>query len=74
MSLAQIGPLTALLEALAAAVGAGIVLGSFAAGTYRLVVRRPRSEIEARVLPDGYSGGVVGAFVVCLDLILRYGL
>ena len=72
MALAQIGPLTAVFEAVAAAVGAGIVLGSFSIGTFRLTIRQPRSEIETRVLADGYTGGIAGVFVVCLDLILRY--
>jgi len=73
MAFAQIGPLTTLFEGFATAVGAGIVLGGFAAGIYRLAVKQPREEIEARVLVDGYFGGIVGALVSCIDLILRYG-
>lgn len=59
---------------MASAVGAGIVLGGFAVGTYRLMAGQPRRELETRVLADGYAGGIVGALVACLDLILRYGL
>jgi hypothetical protein len=73
MTVAQIGPLTTLFEAVAAAVGAGIVLGGFTMGTYRLMARQPREELETRVLADGYMGGIVGVLVVFLDLILRYG-
>jgi hypothetical protein len=46
MALAQIGSLTNLTEALAAAVGAGVVLLSVAAGGWRLAVGRSREEIE----------------------------
>jgi hypothetical protein len=73
MALAQIGPLTAVFEAFAAAVGAGIVLGGFALGIYRLTMRRPRDELEARVLADGYAGGLVGVLVTLIDLAVRYG-
>jgi hypothetical protein len=72
MASAQIGPLTEVFEAVAAAVGAGVVLGGFSAGICRLTMGQPRAEIEAKVLADGYLGGLVGVFVVCLDLILRY--
>lgn len=58
---------------LATAVGAGILLGGFASGVYRLAMRRPRGELEMRVLPDGYAGGVVAVLVVLIDLVVRYG-
>jgi hypothetical protein len=73
MAVAQIGPYTTALEAGATAVAAGIVLGSFAMGIYRLMKKRPRRELEAQVLIDGYVGGIIGAFVALFDLILRYG-
>lgn len=74
MVIGQIGPLTSLFEGFATAVGAGIVLGSFTMGIYRLLAKQPRRELEYRVLIDGYSGGAVGVFVVLLDLFFRYGL
>lgn len=73
MGLAQIGPLTAVFEGLAAAVGAGIVLGGFALGIYRLATRHPREELEARVLMDGYAGGLLGVLIALIDLVVRYG-
>jgi hypothetical protein len=73
MVFAQVGPLTAVFEALATAVGAGALLGSFAIGTFGLVARWPRQELADRALTDGYFGGVLGASVAVLDLILRYG-
>lgn len=72
MVFARIGLLTAALEALAAAVGAGIVLGGFAGGIYRLLTERLRGELEARVLADGYAGGVVAILIVGIDLAVRY--
>jgi hypothetical protein len=74
MALAQIGPLTAAFETVAAAVGAGIVLGGFAFGTARHLAGSPRKAVEARVLTDGYIGGVVGVAVIVGDLMLRYGV
>jgi hypothetical protein len=73
MTFAQIGPLTAAFEALATAVGAGVLLGSFAVGTFGLVAKWPRKELGARALTDGYVGGGVGVLVSLLDLVLRYG-
>lgn len=74
MGLAQVGPLTSLFEGFAAAVGAGIVLGGFLVGLYRVLRGGSRRELERHVLIDGYSGGLAGVFVVLLDLYLRYGL
>jgi hypothetical protein len=73
MELAQIGPLTAAFETVATAVGAGIVLGGFAFGTARHLAGWPRKALEARIVTDGYIGGVVGVLVILGDLILRYG-
>jgi hypothetical protein len=73
MALAQIGPLTATLEAAAASVGAGVVLGSVALGVARLALGWPRHRIERRALTDGYLGGMFGAIIAVLDLLLRYG-
>jgi hypothetical protein len=61
------------VEAMAAAVGAGIVLGSFAIGTVRFLAGRPRHALEAHVLTDGYLGGLIGVAVAVVDLVLRYG-
>jgi hypothetical protein len=73
MVLAQIGPLTTMLEAAAASVGAGVVLGSVAIGVVRLAQGWSRQRIERRALTDGYVGGVFGAVVAFVDIILRYG-
>ena len=73
MSLGQLGPFTIALETLAAAVGAGILLGGFSIGVCRLMAGRPRRELDVHVLTDGYFGGGIGVVFVLLDLLLRYG-
>lgn len=72
MVLAQIGPLTTLIEAAAAAVGAGVVLTSVATGIWGFAVRRAKREIEELVLKGGYFGGGVGAAAAFVDAVLRY--
>jgi hypothetical protein len=73
MAVARIGPLTGILEALAAAVGAGILLGGFTIGLCRMIAGRPRRTLEMHVLTDGYFGGAAAVIVVLLDLVVRYG-
>jgi len=72
MALAQIGPLTNLTEAAAAAVGAGVVLASAAVGVWGFGVRRSKHEIEELVLKGSYFGGGIGALVAFVDAVLRY--
>jgi hypothetical protein len=72
MVLAQVGPLTTLIEAGAAAVGAGAILSSAAAGAWGLAAGKSKEEIEQWALKGGYLGGELGAFAACLDIILRY--
>jgi len=74
MVLAQIGPLTGVVEALATAVAAGVVLGGVGAGIWGLVQDAPRAEIEANALLGGYAGGGFGAAIALADAFLRYAL
>ena len=73
MMLAQIGPLTALLESAAAAVGAGAVLGSVSMGFRGLLRRRPLRDVERGALSGGYLGGAIGAAIALVDILVRYG-
>jgi hypothetical protein len=59
------GPISALLEASAAAVGAGMILGGFAAGLAMLFRGGSRDETERAVMGAGYA---VGAFCLALRL------
>lgn len=72
MVLAQVGPLTTITEALATAVGAGVVLCSVAAGLRNLARGMARADIEGDALGAGYVGGGVGALLACFDVLLRY--
>ena len=73
MALAQVGPFTAAFEAVATAVGAGIVLGGFVAGAHGLVVPgRRRPDRDVVVLNAGYGGGAVAVLAIAADLIVRY--
>lgn len=74
MLLAQIGPLTTMLEAFAAAVGAGAVIGSVAVGIRGFWARRSIPDIELQALSGGYVGGAGGAVLVLLDVVIRYGV
>jgi hypothetical protein len=69
MALAQIGPLTTLSEAAATAVGAGVVLGSVAAGVSGLFASKTRRAIEKRALHGGYVGGIGGAALAVIDAV-----
>ena len=73
MVVAQVGPITAVIEALATAVGAGVLLCGVAAGIWGLVRGSPRVDIERDALVSGYFGGGVGAVAALADLALRYG-
>jgi hypothetical protein len=70
--LSQIGPLTSLMESVAAAVGAGALLGAFLIGAYGSFSGWSRGELEARAISDGYAGGVLATLFVVLDLVIRY--
>ena len=71
MTLAQIGPLTALSEAAATAVGAGVVLGSVSVGIIGLLAGWAAQRVELRALAGGYVGGAVGAVLALVDVVLR---
>ncbi|HEX5763335.1 MAG TPA: hypothetical protein VFY04_09470 [Solirubrobacterales bacterium] len=67
----QIGPLTDLTQSVAAAVGAGMLLGGFAAGLIGIVRAWPRRQFDRRVLGIGYLGGAAATLLVILDIIFH---
>lgn len=73
MAMAEIGLFTAVSEATATAVGTGILLGGFATGVFGMAVGWARPLLDARVLAFSHIGGVVGAGLAIVDLVLRYG-
>jgi hypothetical protein len=66
--MAAIGPTTALVEAVAASIGAGMVVGGFLAGVVAgwLMAKRG-AELDHRVLMSGYLGGAVGLLALVND-------
>ncbi len=72
--IAQIGPITSLLETAATAVGAGMVLGSVAAAIRGLGAGWPSRAVERRAVSGGYAGGAVGALSILVDVLIRYGV
>lgn len=67
----QIGFTTTVLEAVATAVGAGIVLGGFLVGVVGLARGWTRADLERRVLRDSYIGGLLALLLVAIDLLVR---
>jgi hypothetical protein len=51
-----------------------MLLGAFVTGVAGLRHARPKAEFEARVLRNGYVGGVAGSLVMLADIMLRYHL
>ncbi len=74
MAFAQFGPLTSLIESAAAAVGAGMVLGSFGLGLQGFLLQSSRQVLEARAVRGGYVGGMAGVVIMITDITLRYAL
>jgi hypothetical protein len=67
---AAAGPATALLEATAAAIGSGMVIGGFLAGLVAgLLLRRRGAELDHPVLMCGYVGGIMGLLALTTDWI-----
>lgn len=74
MALAQIGPLTELVEMAAAAVAAGMLLGGFLAGLAGLVRSWPRRDFDRIVVQAGYLGGVVSTCIIAADIMFHHAL
>lgn len=73
MTIASVGPITALLQAAATSVGSGILLTGFATGAFGVLAKWPRDTLDELVLRTGYIGGIVAVAALVFDLIVRYG-
>ncbi len=71
MALGQIGFFTDATEVMATAVGAGILLGGFLAGSIGIVTGQSRSRRDERVVLSGYAGGSIAILLMLIDLGLR---
>jgi hypothetical protein len=67
--LASTGLFTGILEAVATAIGAGLVVGGFAAGIEGVASRRSRQEAERNATFGGYVGGLTGLALLALDTL-----
>jgi hypothetical protein len=72
MALAEVGFLTMVTEALATAVGAGMLLGGFAAGCAGVVFGWNRPKLDEEVLAGGYIGGTFAVFLALVDTLVSY--
>lgn len=72
MALAQIGPLTLILEQVAMALAAGAAVGSSTMGIAGLIAGQSSLALERRALGDGYLGAAAGALLALLDSIIVY--
>jgi len=69
---AQIGFTTTILESVATSVGAGMVLGGFVFGVFRLIRGQSSEERQRRALVDGYAGGLFAIGLLIFDSAMRY--
>jgi hypothetical protein len=67
--LASTGPWTGMLEAIATAVGCGTVIGGFAAGLVDIALGRPRAPLDRQIMIGSYVGGLVGLFLLVVDIV-----
>jgi hypothetical protein len=70
----QIGPLTELMQSVAAGVGAGMLLGGFLTGLVGLVRSWSRPRLDRGVLEFSYGGGGAAAILMIVDSTLRHAL
>jgi hypothetical protein len=69
MLFASAGTATGVFEVLAAAIGSGLVVGSFVAGLLTIAMSRARSRAEKWVLNGGYGGGLLALFGLMVDIV-----
>lgn len=69
--LAAIGPATGILQAMAGAIGAGLVVGGFVGGIRALIVSRSRRASEGSAFVGGYVGGAFGLFLLLVDTLAK---
>jgi hypothetical protein len=74
MPIAQIGPLTGLLEGAAATIAAGMLLGGFLTGLVGLVKGWPRRQFDWLVVQFGYGGGALSVAVMIADITFHHAL
>jgi hypothetical protein len=69
---ASAGPLTGAFEELATSIGAGVVVGSFAAGIGAFASGRSRERLERWPVTGGYVGGGLALFLLIVDILRKH--
>jgi hypothetical protein len=69
---ASAGPVTGAFQELAASIGSGLVVGSFAVGAGSFVSSRSREQSERSAVTGGYSGGGVALVLLGFDIVRKY--
>jgi hypothetical protein len=72
LAVASVGPLTSLVEAVAASIGSGAVIGGFLGGIEGGLSRRPRAESERRAVVGSYGGGVASLAFLAIDIVRKH--
>ena len=70
--LASAGPTTAVFEALASTIGAGLVVGGFIGGLVSFLSGRSRPRSEKAALGSSYAGGVLGLLLLAIDILEKH--
>lgn len=71
MAFGDSGPATAVLAALAASIGFGLVVGGFAAGAMSFASTRSQKDAEKWSLIGGYLGGFFALGLRLIDTVWR---
>lgn len=69
MSLANVGIATGAFEVLAAAIGSGLVVGSFTGGLLTIAASRSLRQAEKWAFIGGYLGGLLALFGLVFDIV-----
>jgi hypothetical protein len=69
--LADIGPATGLLQALASSIGTGLVVGGFIGGGHSLVFRGDQQATEEQAAKGGYAGATFGLGALGFDMLMK---
>jgi hypothetical protein len=67
-----IGFFGSLFEAVATAIGSGVVVGSFVGASMGIRYGLSRKQVEGRALRDGYFGAVAAICCLPIDLCIVY--
>jgi hypothetical protein len=70
--LAANGIFTPIIQSIAAAIGAGVVVGGFGGATFGVAHRLSRKQVESEALRNSYIGAVAALAIWLLDQCIVY--